>query len=64
MSTSQRPEKPKTAAQRAAEANHAQQLAVNAKAGRPSDRRATKEGEVSNQGLDNDQRPVGIARKR
>lgn len=64
MSSSQRPQKPKTAAQRASEANRAQQLAVNAKGSRPSDRRATKEGEASDQGLDNDRRPVGVKRGR
>jgi hypothetical protein len=63
MSTTQRPEKPKSAAQRAAEANRAQQIAVNAKGSRPSDRRNTKDGEASDQGLENDQRPVGIGRK-
>ena len=63
MSSSQRPQKPLTAAQRAAEANRAQQMAVNAKGARPSDRRNTPEGETSDQGLDNDQRPVGVARK-
>ena len=60
MSTSQRPEKPKTAAQRANEANREQQIAVNGKAGRPSDRRAPQAGEAPNQGLTNDNRPVGI----
>ena len=64
MSTSQWPQKAKTAAQRAAEANRAQQLAVNTHGGRPSDRRTTKDGETSTQGLDNDHRPVGIANKR
>jgi hypothetical protein len=63
MSTTQRPEKPKSAAQRAAEANRAQQIAVNAKGSRPSDRRNTKDGVASDQGLENDQRPVGIGRK-
>ena len=63
MSSIQRPQKPMTAAQRAAEANRLQQVAVNSKGPRPSDRRATQEGEASDQGLDNDQRPVGIARK-
>ena len=64
MSSSQRPQKPKTAAQRASEANRAQQLAVDAKAGRPNDRKATQPGETSDQGLDNDRRPVGVARRR
>lgn len=35
----QRPEKPKTAAQRASEANRLQQLAVRDRTARPSDRR-------------------------
>ena len=64
MTSPQRPQKPKTAAQRAAEANRQQQLAVNAKGSRPSDRRATKDGEASTQGLDDDRRPVGVARGR
>lgn len=63
MSNSQRPQKPMTAAQRASEANRQQQLAVNARGARPSDRRATRDGETSDQGLDNDHRPVGVARK-
>ena len=60
----QRPQKPKSAAQRASEANHAQQLAVNSKMARPSDRRTKQEGETQDEGLSNDNRPVGIARKR
>lgn len=64
MSGSQWPQKAKTAAQRANEANRAQQLAVNAKATRPGDGRTDTEGQVSTQGLSDDNRPVGIARKR
>ena len=60
MSSSQWPQKRQTAAQRANDANRAQQVAVNEKSGRPSDRRATQEGEASDQGLDNDNRPVGV----
>ncbi len=60
MSSSHWPQKRQTAAQRANEANRAQQVAVNEKAGRPSDRRAPAEGEASDQGLDNDNRPVGV----
>lgn len=63
-SSSQYPPKAKTAAQRANEANRAQQMAVNAKSGQPNDRRAPQPGEASDAGLANDQRPVGIARKR
>jgi hypothetical protein len=59
----QHPQKPLTAAQRANEANRAQQMAVNGNAGRPSDRKAIQEGEVSDQGMANDQRPAGVARK-
>ncbi|MEQ1781635.1 MAG: hypothetical protein ABMA14_09760 [Hyphomonadaceae bacterium] len=59
----QHPQKAPTAAQRANEANRAQQMAVNGKAGRPSDRKATQEGEISDQGMVNDQRPAGLARK-
>jgi hypothetical protein len=61
MSSSQWPQKRQTAAQRANEANRAQQVAVNGKGVRPSDRRAPAEGEASNQGLENDNRPVGVA---
>ena len=64
MSSSQWPPKRKTAAQRANDANRAQQLAVNAKAARPSDRRADAPGETSTQGLSDDNRPVGVARRR
>lgn len=60
MSSSQWPLKRQTAAQRANEANRAQQVAVNGHAGRPSDRRAQAEGEASDQGLANDNRPVGV----
>lgn len=59
----QHPQKAPTAAQRANEANRAQQMAVNGKSGRPSDRKAPHEGEVSDQGMANDQRPAGMARK-
>ena len=59
----QHPQKAPTAAQRANEANRAQQIAVNGTGGRPTDRKATQEGEISNQGLTNDQRPAGLARK-
>ncbi len=59
----QHPQKPLTAAQRANEANRAQQMAVNGKSGRPSDRKAPQSGEISDQGMANDQRPVGMARK-
>lgn len=64
MSSSQWPQKAKTAAQRANEANRAQQLAVNAKTARPSDRRPDAEGQTSTQGMADDNRPAGIARKR
>jgi len=60
MSSSQWPQKRQTAAQRANDANRAQQVATNGKAGRPSDRKATAEGETSDQGLANDNRPVGV----
>ena len=60
MSTSHQPQKRMTAAQRANDANRAQQVAVNAKAGRPSDRKAPAEGETSDQGLKNDNGPVGV----
>ena len=63
MSNSQWPQKAKTAAQRANEANRAQQVAVNGKAGRPSDRKALQPGETSDQGMANDRRPAGLARK-
>jgi hypothetical protein len=64
MSSSiQHPQKPPTAAQRANEANRAQQMAVNGKAGRPTDRKALQTGEISDQGMANDQRPAGLARK-
>jgi hypothetical protein len=63
MSDQQR-QKPKTAAQRAGEANRAQQLAVNSKMARPSDRRTKQDGETQDDGLTNDNRPVGVARKR
>jgi hypothetical protein len=60
MSSSQWPQKRQTAAQRANEANRAQQVAVNDKGGRPSDRRAPAAGEALDQGLTNDNRPVGV----
>ena len=60
----QHPQKPLTAAQRANEANRAQQMAVNGAGGRPSDRKAIPEGEISDHGMANDQRPAGIARNR
>lgn len=59
----QHPQKPLTAAQRANEANRAQQMAVNAKLGRPSDRRTPQEGDTSDAGLNNDKRPAGLARR-
>lgn len=62
--SAQWPHKRKTAAQRANDANRAQQLAVNAKTARPSDRRADAPGQISTQGLSDDKRPVGIGRKR
>lgn len=64
MSSSQWPQKAKTAAQRANEANRAQQLAVNEKSARPSDRRPDAEGDVSTQGMADDNRPAGVARNR
>ena len=64
MSSSQWPQKAKTAAQRANEANRAQQVAVNDKSGRPSDRKALQEGDTPDQGMANDHRPAGIARNR
>ncbi len=65
MSSSiQHPQKPLTAAQRANEANRAQQMAMNGSGGRPTDRKATQEGEISDQGMANDQRPSGVARNR
>jgi hypothetical protein len=60
MSSSQWPQKRQTAAQRANEANRAQQVAVNDKGGRPSDRKVPAVGEASDQGLTNDNRPVGV----
>ena len=59
----QHPQKPLTAAQRANEANRAQQMAMNSSGGRPADRKAPHEGEISDQGMANDQRPAGLARK-
>lgn len=64
MSTPPQRQKPKTPAQRASEANHAQQMAINGKVSRPSDRRSQQPGEVADTGLSNDNRPVGIARNR
>ena len=65
MSSSiQRPQKAPTAAQRANEANRAQQMAVNGQFGRQGDRKAPQEGEAPDQGMANDQRPSGIARNR
>jgi len=63
-STTQRPPKRQSAAQRASEANHAHQLAVNGKTGRPADRRTQQDGETSDAGLSNDNRPVGVARSK
>lgn len=55
-----RAERPLTAAQRASEANRAQQFAVHNRRAQPSDRRAAPDGEASTAGLDNDNRPVGV----
>ncbi len=60
---SQRPERPPSAAQRASEANRAQQAAVRAQTARPADRRTPVEGETSNAGLENDNRPVGVNKR-
>ena len=58
-----RAERPLTAAQRASEANRAQQLAAHNRRAQPSDRRPAPEGEVSAAGLDNDNRPVGVNKR-
>lgn len=58
-----RVERPLTAAQRASEANRAQQLAIHNRRAQPSDRRSTQDGETSTAGLDNDHRPVGMNRR-
>ncbi len=56
-------ERPKTAAQRASEANRLQQLAVRDSRPQPSDRRSAQPGEKSDAGLENDHRPVGVKRR-
>ena len=63
MSSSQWPQKRQTAAQRANEANRAQQVAVNDKGGRPSDRKAPAVGEaLARAALDRS--PVALADRR
>jgi hypothetical protein len=52
--------RPKSAAQRASEANRLQQIAVRDRSPQPSDRRSAQPGEKSDAGLDNDRRPVGV----
>jgi hypothetical protein len=59
-----RPDRPRTAAQRASDANRLQQIAVRDRLPQPLDRRSPQAGEKSEAGLDNDQRPVGVNRRR
>lgn len=59
-----RADRPRTAAQRASDANRLQQLAVHGHRPQPSDRRSLQPGEKSEAGLDNDQRPVGVNKRR
>jgi len=59
---SPRANRPLTAAQRASEANRAQQIAVRDSRSQPADRRTAQPGEASSAGLDNDNRPVGVRR--
>lgn len=59
----QRPERPLTPAQRASQANHAQQLAVRDGGSLPSDRRTPQAGEASGAGLSNDHGPAGVNRR-
>ncbi len=58
-----RAERRLTAAQRASEANRAQQYAIHNRRAQPADRRTSEEGESSTAGLDNDNRPVGTNRR-
>ncbi len=59
-----RADRPRTAAQRASDANRLQQIAVRDRMPQPADRRSLQPGEKSEAGLDNDQRPVGVNRRR
>lgn len=56
-------QRPKSAAQRASEANRLQQIAVRDRGPQPSDRRTQQPGDKSDSGLENDQRPVGVKRR-
>ena len=60
---SPRAERPLTAAQRASEANRAQQIAIHEKRSQPSDRRTPQSGDNADAGLTDDNRPVGPNRR-
>lgn len=58
-----RSQKPKSPAQRASDANRLHQTAVNDKTPRPNDRRTKQDGETADDGMTNDNRPVGVNRR-